>query len=256
MAISAGMVLVLLVTAAVLFFRPVEAQEGGSSPGSASDPVFTRGSLSSYLDGLFAEQHRELDEIAVRLDQVTDGIRSLQGAEQHPFPDLRGHYAESAVNYLRSKGIISGCPDGKFHPDDSVTRAALAVMVVQAKQLPIKGGAAGFPDVPSSHWAAGAIRAARDAGFVYGYSDGRYYPEKAVTRAQVAAVLNQAFQPPQSTATTYRDLQGHWAATAVESLFAAGVFDQTSERCFYPDRIMTRAEIAVALARALSGSRF
>lgn len=250
------MVLVLLIAVAALFFRPVAAQEGGSNPGSAADPVFTRGSLKSYLDGLFAGQHRELDQISARLDRVAVEIRSLQGVVQAPFPDLRGHRAEQAVNYLRSKGIISGCPDGKFHPNDSVTRATLAVMLVQGKQLPVKEGATGFPDVTASHWAVGVIGAARDAGFVRGYPDGRYYPEKAVTRAQVAAVLNQAFCPPESTVTTYRDLQGHWAATAVENLSAAGIFDQTSDRCFYPDRIMTRAEIAVALARALSGTRF
>lgn len=256
MIISTGMVLVLLIAVAALFFRPVAAQEGGNSPGSAADPVFTRDSLKGYLGHLFAGQHRELDEIAARLDRVEVESQSLQGIVQAPFPDLRGHRAERAVNYLRSNGIISGCPDGKFHPDDSVTRATLAVMVVQAKQLPVKDGATGFPDVTASHWAAGVIGAARDAGFVRGCPDGRYYPEKPVTRAQVAAVLNQAFHPSGDKAATYRDLKGHWAKTAIENLAAAGIFDQTVDRCFYPDRIMTRAEIAVALARALSGTRF
>lgn len=257
MLLCAGMVFIFLIGVAVLFFQPVEAQGGSGGPGSAADPLLTRNSLKSYLDGLFAGMRQELDAATCRLDRVATGIQVLQGGIAASFPDMRGHSAEQAVNYLRNRGIISGYPDGNFYPGEGVTRATLVVMVVQAIESPPKAGSTGFPDVAAGHWAAGAIRAARDAGLVRGYPDGKYYPDRKVTRAEVAVVLNQAFQPaPLSAAVQYRDLQGHWAAKAIENLAAAGVFDSSADGCFHPDRIMTRAEIAVALARALSGIRF
>lgn len=256
MLLGAGMLFVLSLGIAALFFLPVEAQGTGAAPGSAADPLMTKESLDSYLDGLFAEVRRGLDDAASCLDRVAAGIQALKGSTPS-FPDMRGHYAEGAVNFLRSRGIVSGYPDGNFHPDEGVTRAALIVMVVQSIQCPVKTGPTGFPDVPADHWAAGAVKAAAERGLVRGYPDGRYYPDRKVTRAEVAAVLNQAFQPaPLQEGIGYRDLKGHWAEQAIASLAAAGIFDPTADGCFHPDRWMTRAEVAVALARALSGIRY
>lgn len=256
MLLGAGMLFVLSLGIVALFLLPVEAQGTGAAPGSAADPLMTRGSLDSYLDGLFAGVRRGLNDAAFCLDRVAAGIQTLKGGTAS-FPDMRGHYAEGAVNYLRNRGIVSGYPDGNFHPDEGVTRAALIVMVVQALEIPVREGPTGFPDVPANHWAAGTVKAAAERGLVRGYPDGKYYPDRRVTRAEVAAVLNQAFHPaPLQTGVGYRDLKGHWAEQAIANLAAAGIFDPAADGYFHPDRWMTRAEVAVALARALSGIRY
>src|SRR5690606_27818337 len=51
-----------------------------------------------------------------------------------------------------------------------------------------------FPDVPSTHWAAEAIRIVRDAGLITGKADGTFGPNEPVTRAQLAAILVRLMQ--------------------------------------------------------------
>lgn len=46
-----------------------------------------------------------------------------------------------------------------------------------------------FPDVPSNHWAAYYIERANELGIMKGYSDGRFYPENTLTRAEMALIL-------------------------------------------------------------------
>lgn len=228
------------------------AQAAEEEPGSASDPVLTRASLERRLEALTEGPRRGLEELQGRLDQVEEGIRAVQALLKASFPDLRGHRAEQAVNFLKARGVISGYPDGRFHPDDPVSRAALAVMLARAKNLSSNPAAAGFKDVPPGHWAAGAIGAVKAAGYLHGYPDGRFRPDQAVTRAEVAAVLHNAY-PVQgkAPAAKFRDLKGHWAAGDIELLAAAGIVEGFADGTFRPDQAMSRADVAMALARIL-----
>lgn len=230
---------------------PAGAQSGGE-PGSASDPVLTRASLENLLNGLTEGTRGELDELKGRLDRVEDGIAAVQAALKDSFPDLIGHPAGQAVNYLRARGIISGYPDGRFHPDDPVSRAALAVMLAKAKGLALNPGAAGFKDLAPGHWAAGAIGAVKDAGYLRGYPDGSFRSDRSVTRAEVAAVLYNAFPGRAKTpGIAFGDLKGHWAEKVVAELAAAGVVEGYADGTFRPDRAMTRADLALALWRLM-----
>lgn len=246
---------VLFFTAAFFIWRgaalPAGAQSGGE-PGSASDPVLTRASLESLLNGLTDETRGELDGLKGRLDRIEEGIAAVKVALEGVFPDMIGHPAAEAVSYLKAKGIISGYPDGKFHPDDPVSRAALAVMITRARGLPPNAAAATFKDLAPGHWAAGAIGAVKDAGYLRGYPDGSFRPDRSVTRAEVAAVLYNAFPGRAKTpGIAFGDLKGHWAEKAVAELAAAGVVEGYADGTFRPDRAMTRADLALALWRLM-----
>ena len=158
--------------------RPAEASDQPlGDPGTTADPVLSVSSLQQHLDQLFETQNQQLDSLQARLDLVSQDLQALQAAGA-PFPDLSGHWAASAVLALKERGIVSGYPDGNFHPEDRVTRAEMAVMLAKAKHLASVPGATGFPDVPSGYWAAGAIGAAKAAGYLQGYPDGSFRPEQ------------------------------------------------------------------------------
>jgi len=53
------------------------------------------------------------------------------------FPDILGHWAEAWIEQLVSEGITSGYPDGTFKPDRTVTRAEMAVFLVNAFGIPL-----------------------------------------------------------------------------------------------------------------------
>ena len=52
------------------------------------------------------------------------------------FSDVEGHWAEAWIEQLAAEGITSGYPDGTFRPDRIVTRAEMAVFLVNAFGLP------------------------------------------------------------------------------------------------------------------------
>ncbi len=231
----------------------VPERTGDGEPGSFSDPVLTKNSFQQHLEHLLKQPRRQLSLLESRLNRIEQGIRGIQERFAVSFPDLRGHWAEQAVITLRVRGIIQGCPDGRFHPEEPVTRGALAVMLARAKNLSPQPDKAKFLDLSSGHWAAGAIGAARAAGYLRGYPDGTFRPEKEVTRAEVAVLLNKAFAPQAGgrTGKDFRDLAGHWAAGDIEELARAGILGGYPDGTFRPDRTMSRAEVAGALARIL-----
>jgi hypothetical protein len=214
-------------------------------------------SLQQHLDQLFQTQNQQLDSLQARLDLASKDLQALNTSGT-PFPDLIGHWAASAVLALKERGIISGYPDGNFHPDDSVTRADMAVMLAKAKQLASKsGGSTGFPDVPTSYWAAGAIEAAKAAGYLQGYPDGSFRPEQGVSRAEAAVLLDKAFSAQSGGRTanpSFADVDSsYWAAGAIAVLAAAGIGGYP-DGTFRPDKIVSRAEAAVMLDVMMVGS--
>ena len=73
------------------------------------------------------------------------------GIDKSVFSDINGHYAEDIINKYADSGIISGYPDGTFKPDNSVTRAELAKILVGAFDLQ-ETNALDYADVDSSAW--------------------------------------------------------------------------------------------------------
>lgn len=112
-------------------------------------------------------------------------------AEDSAFPDVRpGAWYAKAVNALAARGILQGYPDGSFKPGKALSRAELAVILYRLAGLDT-GAEDSFPDVAPTHWAGPAVTAARDRGWVQGYPDGSFGPNKSVTRAQAVTMINR-----------------------------------------------------------------
>ena len=86
---------------------------------------------------------------------------------------------------------------------------------------------------------------------------GRYYcPERLITRAQIAAMLARALnlQPPTNHTTTFHDIQNNRHKNSILAIAAAGITRgcDPAGRYYCPERLITRAQIAAMLARALN----
>ncbi len=118
------------------------------------------------------------------------------------FPDAQGHWAERWIEALRQDGITTGYPDGTYHPDEAVSRAAMAVFLLRALKgadySPPTPDQITFQDVPADYWAAPWIEALYQEGITSGCSADPplYCPETAVTRGQMAVFLVRTFQLP------------------------------------------------------------
>ncbi len=244
--------LVLCCAVGVLVFFGGARLTAGQEPGSAQDPVLTRAALQKILTEAFAEPRARLEALEARMERLAAGVQELRDLLAATFRDLRGHWAHEYVAFLRLKGIVAGYPDGTFRPEEKVTRAALAVMTARARSLPPAAGPPSFPDVPPSHWAAGAVAAASAAGYLKGYPDGTFRPNAPVTRAEAAAVLARAFALPDAgEEAPFPDLRGHWASAEVAKLVRAGACGGYPDGTFRPNAPVTRAEAAKLLASLL-----
>ena len=122
------------------------------------------------------------------------GLVSVGFAATSELPDIEGYEFEAEVRRLASLGVIAGYPDGTFRPEDPVTRAEFAKMIVVMLGLEnaanlMKGQAVSFSDVPATHWASGYINVAEMKGVVNGYPDGTFKPEGSITYAEALKMI-------------------------------------------------------------------
>ena len=94
--------------------------------------------------------------------------------------DINGHWAQKTIEELVATGAISGYPDGTFKPDQTITRAEFATILVKAWELDSDSGKV-FADT-SKHWAKDSIAIAAAHGIVQGYSDSTFGPNDNITR--------------------------------------------------------------------------
>ncbi|SEP01149.1 S-layer homology domain-containing protein [Paenibacillus sp. OK076] len=157
-------------------------------------------------------------------------------------------------NTLKAQPYIQGYTDGSFRPERNVTRAEMATLITRILGTSTLEGSHEFTDVTSSHWAQVSISAAAQSGSVQGYTDGSFKPDQAITRAEMAVVLQPLLTSAQMTTapTAFTDMNEHWAQQAVEQLSSAGVVTGYKDGMFRPSQPITRAE-AVTMLNKLIG---
>ena len=93
------------------------------------------------------------------------------------------------VHYCLENGLMRGVSGGKFLPDGSTTRAQLVTILWRLEGSPETTSAVRFGDTAGGAWYTEAVRWAAGCGVVKGYDNGRFGPNDAVTREQMAAIL-------------------------------------------------------------------
>ncbi len=197
--------------------------------------------------------------------------RQLGEAFGRTFYDVPSdHWAFEAVEAAYQNNIVAGYADGSYQPTWDVTRGQMAVFIARSIATPT--GEAGlssylppskptFWDVPLTYWCYKHVEYLTDQQVVSGYSDGAYRPTAWVTRDQMAVYLARAVADPRGEAglasydppeePTFEDVpMGHWARNYIEYLFQAEIVAGYSDGLYRPSRRVTRAQMAVFLARA------
>ncbi|MEQ8964071.1 MAG: S-layer homology domain-containing protein [Coleofasciculus sp. C2-GNP5-27] len=111
-----------------------------------------------------------------------------------------------------------------------------------------------FSDVPDDFWAKKAIAALAQRDIVVGFPQGEFKPQRFATRGELAAMLQQLFEPkPKQRAIAFKDLPpNYWGAEAIEDVAKARIVSGYPNHTFRPQRPVTRAEALVTLATALN----
>ncbi len=121
---------------------------------------------------------------------LTDDVRDENLTKTNRYSDVtRADWYNTAVSTLSSMGIITGYPDGTFRPNAAITRAEFAAIAARFDNDGDKT-AAKFSDI-ASHWAKDEISIAYNNGWITGYPNSTFGPQRDITRAETMTLVNR-----------------------------------------------------------------
>ena len=181
------------------------------------------------------------------------------------FDDVQNHKNQEAVEELASRGIINGVNDASFCPDNTMTRAEFASVVVRALGVPLKTSDK-FADVTPSDWFYGYVGTAYAYGIVNGISQDVFEPYGTITREEAAAMAARAAylcgMNTDIAPSAARDILAEfadyvkvsgWASASVAFCYEQDILDRNDIE-INPQKNITRAEIAQMLYNILGRS--
>ncbi|MGB5971877.1 MAG: S-layer homology domain-containing protein, partial [Nodosilinea sp.] len=162
---------------------------------------------------------------------------------------------------VENTGGFRGFGTGPEPPEETVRREAVPVPVPAPATTPAEAAEESVPedqpvdisDVPPNHWAYPFIKPLFDEGYLSRLPGGGFRPDEPMTRAEMAALLSEAFGDNQdSTSPPFTDVSDtYWAAPAINSAVTQGFMTGYPEGDFRPDRTIPRYEVLVALVSGL-----
>lgn len=157
---------------------PVDYYTGQPTTDQTKKPVRPEGKIT----------RAEVATIYFRM--LTDESRTKFWSQNSGYSDVKaGDWFNNAVSTLSNAGIIAGYEDGSFRPNGYITRAEFATIAARFFDVTYSGKDL-FPDI-SGHWAKDYINQAANKGFVNGYEDGTFKPDRNITRAEAVTLVNR-----------------------------------------------------------------
>lgn len=123
---------------------------------------------------------------------LTKESRDYYFSRTNDYTDVsRTDWFNNAISTLSNAGIVTGYADGTFRPDQPITRGEMAKIIANFARL---GGATkSFTDL-SGHWAKSYVELAAGNGWIAGYPDGTFGPDKKITRAETVTMINRVLE--------------------------------------------------------------
>ncbi len=171
------------------------------------------------------------------------------------------YWARPFIVALVDRKIFTDLTDSKFRPDEPMTRAELARLIQRMSddKEPIRKPI-DFKDVKDKSPVAPAIDHTVTTGYLKGYPNNEFRPEKQIPRVEVIAALASGLSLKPSTKATktlrvYTDRAKvpKWAVNKVASATEAGIVVNHPKRTLLqPNRTATRAEVAAMIYQAMA----
>ena len=167
------------------------------------------------------------------------------------FNDIDGHWAKNAIIDFATKGYINGYGDGTFKPDNSITRAEFVKILNKAFGY-TNVGKENFSDVNPSDWYYNDICIGVNAGYINGYEDNTFKPDKQITREEASKIIATALNLKGDGNLNFKDSSeiSNWAKPYVDALSDNNIINGYEDNTFRPHNNMTRAENVTILSRA------
>ncbi len=175
------------------------------------------------------------------------------------FDDISGvAWAQYQIEVLAARHIVNGVDNKNFAPNNNITRAEFAKLLVEALNLKAGSKAISFEDVKSGAWYKAPVEIAASLGIVTGY-DGKFDPNGLITREQMATMIVRALKYVEPNGNYVAEHQSfadqeqisEWAKEAVAISASKELVKGLGNGLFGPQEKATRAQAAVIIYRML-----
>jgi exopolysaccharide biosynthesis protein len=168
------------------------------------------------------------------------------------FKDLKyTHWAIEPILELTKQKIISGYPDGTFKPDNNITRLDAATLISKHMGLDVKNITdQHFNDVNKATYGYETISAVAKENIINGYKDGSFRPNAYLTRAEMASIMDRAYELTGMANKNFKDVAKiHWAYSPIMTVVANDIASGYEDGTYRPSKKITRAEFSSMLQR-------
>ena len=189
--------------------------------------------VQGYPDGTVkpAGNITRAETAAILFRLMDDASRKTYYSTKSGFRDVAsGSWYNTYVATLNNAGVITDSSNGYFRPNEAITRAELAAML--AKFSETTGAANYFNDVSAKYWAANAIAICAKLGWITGYPDGTFRPDRNVTRAELMAMINRATGRAPKSADAFLPGMKTWIDNTADKWYYLDVQEATNSHSY------------------------
>ncbi|WP_167357067.1 5'-nucleotidase C-terminal domain-containing protein [Paenibacillus pectinilyticus] len=213
-------------------------------------------------DILIAYMQR-IGEISPQVEgRITEG-RVTEELNQPRFIDMQGHWARKEIEFLADRQIVTGSSEGRFVPDEKITRAQISVMLAKALSLTSSAEGLPFRDVTADAWYTNAINQVYLADLLTGRDEVTFSPNESITREELAGIAMNAYgyitgkrlaDLTMWSTDVFADEQeiNALAKASVQQAVGLGMLQRGDDGMFRPSEEVTRAQASIVIQRLLS----
>lgn len=171
------------------------------------------------------------------------------------------NWAKDAIENLAGRGVLYGKQINLFKPYDKITRAEFTSIIVRAFEMDTAVPTGSMADVWVGSWYYRDVMIAENLGIVSGDKSGRFYPDRYITREEMAVIIAKMMAAVDKPLPGYDNtvLEDFWdrslisqdALASMASVVGEGIIEGRSARAIAPKDTATRAEAAVILYRVI-----
>ncbi len=217
---------------------------------------------------VFSMRHRRMQIVLASLFVLIglyiasgSGLLATFSSDGQAYSDIpSSHYAYEQVQRLHAEGVLGNmeCSSGKFCPADSTDRKTAAVWIIRTvmDEQPATVSNSRFSDIDAGDWKAKYIEEFAERGITSGCGDDenggrKFCPDNNVLRKHMAIFIVRAFDLPPAPDAGFEDVRSGTYFDSINRLAGVGITTGCGGTNFCPDQVITRAQAAIMLGRAL-----
>lgn len=250
---------------------PVQVAPGDPDGGSNAGGGQARGDADGGADRNDRDRSQNRSRASGRETVIANSAFCDGAPETSAFNDL-GRAHDQAIRCMEQAGVVTGVSERQFDPGEPVNRGqaamALAALIDTANRLEVDG--ADLQNLPSADDARfedfkdgsancpgqRAIARLNESPVLQGYVDSRFEPCAEVTRAQMASMIDRAYQYLNGSglpigSDRFRDDDRSVHEESINAIAAAEIMGGRGDQRFMPQKSVRRGEMASHLARVL-----